>query len=151
MTELWQHSALELAAMIRSGDTTSRAVFEAHLGRVDAVNGDLNAIVRRLDDGALTSADAADAAIERGETVGPFHGVPFTVKENIDLVGSPTTQAVVAMADVMPTQDAPVAERMKAAGAIPIGRTNLPDFGMRVHTDSSLHGLTRNPHHPGRC
>ena len=150
MTELWQHSALELAAMIRSGDATSRAVVEAHLGRVDAVNGDLNAIVRRLDDGALTSADAADAAIERGETVGPFHGVPFTVKENIDLVGSPTTQAVVAMADVMPTQDAPVAERMKAAGAIPIGRTNLPDFGMRVHTDSSLHGLTRNPHHPGR-
>ena len=150
MTELWQHSALELAAMIRSGDATSRAVVEAHLGRVDAVNGDLNAIVRRLDDGALTSADAADAAIERGETVGPFHGVPFTVKENIDLVGSPTTQAVVAMADVMPTQDAPVAERMKAAGANPIGRTNLPDFGMRVHTDSSLHGLTRNPHHPGR-
>ena len=150
MTELWQQSALELAAMVRNGDTTSRAVVEAHLSRIDAVNGDLNAIVRRLDDEALAAADAADAAVARGDAAGRFHGVPFTVKENIDLVGSPTTQAVVAFADALPQTDAPVAERMKAAGAIPIGRTNLPDFGLRVHTDSSLHGLTRNPHHPGR-
>ena len=151
MTELWQRSALDLAAMIRDGDATSRQVVEAHLGRIDDVNGDLNAIVRRLDDDALAAADAADAAVAAGtEPLGPFHGVPFTVKENIDLVGSPTTQAVPAFADAMPTIDAPVTERMKAAGAIPLARTNLPDFGLRVHTDSSLHGLTRNPHHPGR-
>ncbi|MGA9275804.1 amidase [Ilumatobacter sp.] len=150
MTELWQRSALELATMIRDGDTTSRDVVDAHLTRIDAVNGDLNAIVRRLDESARTAADDADRALAEGREVGPFHGVPFTVKENIDLVGSPTTQGIVAMADALPPLDAPVTERMKAAGAIPLARTNLPDYGLRVHTDSSLHGLTRNPHHPGR-
>ncbi len=150
MTALWQRSALDLAAMIRGGETSSRAVVEAHLDRIDAVNADLNAVVRRLDESALEGADAADRAVADGGTLGRFHGVPITVKENIDLVGSPTTQGVVAMADALPPLDAPVTERMKAAGAIPIGRTNLPDFGLRVHTDSSLHGLTRNPHHPDR-
>lgn len=150
MTELWQRSALDLAAMIRGGETTSRAVVEAHLGRIDEINDALNAVVRRLDDSALAAADAADRAVAAGEPLGTFHGVPITVKENIDLVGSPTTQGVVAMADALPPIDAPVTERMKAAGAIPIARTNLPDFGLRVHTDSSLHGLTRNPHHPDR-
>jgi amidase len=150
MTELWQHSALELADMIRSRATTSRAVVEAHYVRIDAVNGSLNAVVRRLDDDALAAADAADAAVERGDQLGRFHGVPITVKENIDLTGSPTTQAVPAFAEAIPPVDAPVTERMKEAGAIPIARTNLPDFGLRVSTDSSLHGLTRNPHHPDR-
>jgi len=150
MTELWQRSALDLAAMIRTGETTSRAVIEAHLARIDAVNADLNAIVHRLDRSALEAADAADRAVADGNELGVFHGVPITVKENIDLVGSPTTQGVVAMAEALPPMDAPVTARMKSAGAIPIGRTNLPDFGLRVHTDSSLHGLTRNPHHPGR-
>ena len=150
VTELWQYSALELAEKIRSGDTTSRAVVEAHLARIDDVNGHLNAVVRRLDDTALAAADDADAAVERGDELGVFHGVPITVKENIDLVGSPTTQGVPALADALPSSDAPVTERMKAAGAVPVGRTNLPDLGLRIHTDSSLHGLTRNPHHPGR-
>lgn len=150
MTELWQRSALDLAAMIRDGDTTSRAVVEAHFARIDAVNPALNAVVRRLDESALAAADAADAAVDRGDALGAFHGVPITVKENIDLLGSPTTQAVPAFAEALPTADAPVTRRLKAAGAIPIARTNLPDFGLRVHTDSSLHGLTRNPHHPDR-
>lgn len=150
MTELWEQSALELADQIRSGDVTSRAVVEAHYARIDEVNGSLNAIVRRLDESALAAADAADEAVERGDVLGRFHGVPITVKENIDLTGSPTTQAVPAFAEAVPLVDAPVTERMKAAGAIPIARTNLPDFGLRVSTDSSLHGLTRNPHHPDR-
>src|SRR6185436_7104531 len=74
--------------------------------------------------------------------------VPFTVKENIDLAGTPTTQAVVTLAGAVAVTDAPVVERLRAAGAIPIGRTNLPDLGLRVHTDSALHGLTRNPWNP---
>ena len=107
-------------------------------------------MVRRLDDSALAAADAADREVADGGDLGPFHGVPITVKENIDLLGSPTTQAVPAFAEALPAEDAPVTARMKAAGAIPLARTNLPDFGLRVHTDSSLHGLTRNPHHPDR-
>jgi amidase len=71
--------------------------------------------------------------------------VPFTVKENIDVEGTPTTNSLVALADAMAHRDAPVVERMRAAGGIPIGRTNLPEMGLRIHTDSALHGLTRNP------
>ena len=150
MTELWQRSALDLAEAIRSGAHTSREVVEAHLARIDAVNSDVNAIVRRFDGDVLAAADAADRAVADGDDLGPFHGVPITVKENIDLLGSPTTQAVPAFAEALPTEDAPVTRRLKGAGAIPIARTNLPDFGLRIHTDSSLHGLTRNPHHPER-
>ncbi|MEY2959140.1 MAG: hypothetical protein RLZZ01_1708 [Actinomycetota bacterium] len=150
MSELWQLGALELAAMIRSGDVSSREVLTAHLARLDAVNPHLNAVVRRLDDEAGAAADRADRAIADGSAVGPLHGVPVTVKENIDLAGTPTTQGVAALADAIATVDAPTVARMRRAGAIPFARTNLPDLGLRVHTDSSLHGLTRNPHHPGR-
>lgn len=148
VSELWQLGAMELAAAIAAGETTSRAVVEAHLGRIDTVNGHLNAVVRRLDDDALAAADAADAAVAAGDDLGPFHGVPITVKENIDLAGTPTTQGVPMLADARASTDSPTVERMRAAGAIPIGRTNMPDLGLRVHTRSALHGLTRNPWHP---
>jgi amidase len=150
MSELWRKNAVELAAMIRDREVNSREVVQAHLDRVAAVNPDLNAIVRLLPDQALAAADAADRAVADGTRLGPLHGVPFTVKENIDLAGTPTTQAVPALAEAVAPVDAPQVERMRAAGAIPLGRTNLPDFGLRVHTDSALHGLTRNPWNPQR-
>ncbi len=149
MAELWQLGAGELANSIATGATTSRAVVEAHLARIDAVDGYLNAVVRRLDDDALAAADEADAAVAAGGPLGPLHGVPITVKENIDLAGSPTTQGLPVLAEAIATVDAPTVERMRAAGAIPIARTNMPDLGLRVHTRSALHGLTRNPWHPG--
>lgn len=145
MSELWQLSALDLAAAIRTGETSSREVLRSHYDRIDAVNGHLNAVVRRLDDEAFVAADAADAAVAAGDPVGPLHGVPCSVKENIDVAGTPTTQGVVAFAEAIASTDAPTTARMRAAGAIPFVRTNLPDFGLRVHTDSQLHGLTRNP------
>jgi amidase len=123
---------------------------DAHLARIDAVNPALNAVVRVLADEARAAAALADKKLAAGETVGPLHGVPFTVKENIDMAGLPTTWGVPALAKAVVPADAPVVERMRAAGAIPIARTNLPDMALRVHTDSSLHGLTRNPWHPGR-
>ncbi len=146
--ELWRDSALELAAKIRNGEVTSREVIDAHLDRIAAVNPHLNAIVRVLSDEARAGADAADRVRRDGGAMGPLHGVPITVKENIDLAGTPTTNAVHAFVDAIASVDAPVVQRMRAAGAIPIGRTNLPDFGLRVHTDSSLHGLTLNPWNP---
>lgn len=148
--DLWRFGALELARKIREREVTSREVVAAHLARIAAVNPHLNAIVRVLADEALEGADSADRALATGIEPGPLHGVPFTVKENIDLAGTPTTQSVPALANAVATLDAPVVQRMRAAGGIPIGRTNLPDFGLRVHTDSALHGLTRNPWHPGR-
>ena len=149
MTELWQLGALELADRIRTREVSSREVLEAHLARVDDCNGALNAIVRLLTDEARSAADAADVAVAAGDELGRLHGVPCTVKENIDLAGTPTTQGVTALAEAIATIDSPTVERMRAAGAIPFARTNLPDFGLRVHTDSQLHGPTRNPWNPG--
>ena len=148
MSELWQLSALQLAEKIRTGEATSRDVLQAHIDRVEAVNGHLNAVVRRLDDEAFIAADAADAAVAAGGELGVFHGVPCSIKENIDVAGTPTTQGVTMFADAIAPIDAPTTARMRAAGAIPFVRTNMPDFGLRVHTDSQLHGLTRNPWNP---
>jgi amidase len=146
-------TASELAALIRSGDVSSREVVEAHLARIDGVNSDVNAVTVVLREPALAAADAADAALkaraagrtDTGNGPGPLHGVPFTVKENIDCVGSATTQGVPALRDSMPYRDAPAVGRMKAAGAIPIGRTNLPEFALRLDTDNPLRGRTFNP------
>ncbi|MEO5975317.1 MAG: amidase [Ilumatobacteraceae bacterium] len=143
--ELWRKSAVELANDIRQRKVSSREVIEAHLDRITEVNPQVNAIVRVLGDQARAAADLADAAISRGDVLGAFHGVPITVKENIDMAGLPTTQGIPALAEAIPQLDAPVVERMRAAGAIPIGRTNLPDLGLRVHTDSTLYGRTKNP------
>lgn len=139
--ELWRRSASELAALIRNKDVSSREVVQAHLDRIDAVNPPINAVTVTLAESALAAADEAD----RTAPSGPLHGVPFTIKENIDIVGSATTQGVPAMADAMPTLDAPIVARMKAAGAIPLARTNLPEFALRVATDNPLRGRTNNP------
>jgi len=150
VSELWRKSALELAAMIRGREVSSREVVQAHLDRVEAVNPHINAIVRRLPEQALAAADEADRLAADGTWLGPLHGVPFTVKENIDVAGTPTTQGVPALAEAIAPVDSPPVERLRAGGAIPFGRTNLPDFALRVHTDSALHGLTRNPWNPRR-
>jgi len=139
--ELWRKSATDLAELIRTRQVTSREVVESHLERIDAVNPKVNAITVVLADSALEAADLAD----KSEPVGPLHGVPFTVKENIDCVGSATTQGIPLLAEAMPTIDAPVVQRMKAAGGIPIARTNLPEMGLRITTDNPLHGRTLNP------
>jgi len=150
MSELWKFSANELASMIANKQVSSRETVDAHLARIEQVNPHLNAVVRVLADEARAAADAADRAVRSGDPLGPLHGVPCTVKENIDLAGTPTTNGLLAFAEAVASIDAPVVERMRAAGAIPIGRTNLPDLGLRIHTDSTLHGLTRNPWHPNR-
>jgi Amidase len=144
-TELWRLSATELAEAIRSRQISSHEVIQAHLRRIEAVNPSINAVTVVLGEQALEAAKAADRAVADGDPLPPFHGVPFTVKGNIDLVGTPTTHGAKALVGAFPTLDAPVVERLKAAGAIPIGRTNLPTFALRWHTDSELYGPTINP------
>ena len=146
--ELWRHGALDLAAMVRNGDVTASEVLEAHLARLDEVNPALNAVVRRLDDEARRAATDLDSRRRRGETLGALAGVPVTVKENIDVAGTPTTSGLAVLAEAVADSDAPVVERLRAADAVIIGRTNLPDLGLRVTTESSLHGITHNPWHP---
>ncbi|MDZ7728146.1 MAG: amidase family protein [Dehalococcoidia bacterium] len=143
--ELWTKPATELASMVRQGETSSREVVEAFLSRIDAVNPAVNAVTVPLARSARAAADDADRKRDAGEALGALHGVPVTVKENIDLAGSATTQGLPAMAEADPGVDGPHVARIRAAGAIPIARTNLPDFGLRWHTDNALRGATRNP------
>jgi amidase len=150
MSDLWRRSASELAALIARKEVSSREVIEAHLARIAAVNPNLNAVVKVLAEEARKGADEADRKVAVRDTLGPLHGVPFTIKENIDLAGAATTWGLPAFARAVVHLDAPVVERMREAGAVPIGRTNLPDMGLRVHTRSSLHGVTRNPWNAGR-
>lgn len=145
MSELWTKSAGELATLIAVGEVSSREVVAAHLDRIAAVNDRVNAIVEVLSDQALAAADAADEHRSSGRPLGAMHGVPFTVKTNIDYKGSATHEGTVALKDLIAPSDAPVVERMKGAGGIAIGRTNMPDFGLRINTESSLCGATHNP------
>jgi amidase len=145
MTEIWKKSAGELARAIARRELSSREVIEAHLDRIAAVNPKLNAVVLVMGSEALSAADAADKAVASGAKLGPLHGVPITIKCNIDMKGLPSTWGIPALEHSIVSQDAPLVENLRLAGAIPIGRTNCPDLGMRVHTDSTLYGLTRNP------
>lgn len=138
--------ATTLAALIRARAVTSREVVEAHLARVDAHDLATNAIACDLRATALAAADRADALTARPTgPLGPLHGVPYTLKENIDLIGSATTHGVRALRDARPYLDAPVVTRLRAAGAIPLARTNQSEMGLRLHTDNPLRGATRNP------
>ncbi|MBT4161748.1 MAG: indole acetimide hydrolase, partial [Gammaproteobacteria bacterium] len=111
------------------------------LRRIEEVNPKVNAVTVVLAETAIDAAEQADAS----EATGALHGVPFTIKENIDCVGSATTQGMPVFAEAFPAQDGPTVERMKNAGAIPLARTNLPEYGLRIHTDNPLRGLTYNP------
>lgn len=123
------------------------------LDRTAEVNGRLNAVVQVLEAEALSAADAADAAVARGEPLGPLHGVPVTTKVNVDQQGVATTNGIVALKDAVATQDGPVVANLRRAGAILFGRTNTPAFSFRWFTDNDLHGRTFNPwsqaHTPG--
>jgi amidase len=143
--QLWKLGASELATRIRRKQVSSREVIEAHLRRIEAVNPRVNAVTVNLGESALAAADAADRALASGDEVGPLHGVPMTVKENLDLVGSATTHGVTALRDQHPRADSPHIAELRAAGAIPLGRTNTPDFASRWHTDNELRGATLNP------
>jgi len=107
-------------------------------------------VVRPLHESALADAAAADQALARGQAVGPLHGVPVTIKVNVDVAGQPTDNGVVAFKDLMATRDNPVVAGLRRAGGIVIGRTNTPGFSMRWFTDNALHGATRNPWDAGR-
>ena len=144
--DLWCMSAMDLAAVIRSRQASSQDVIEAHLRRIEAVE------LRRSTPSRWSSASRPSEPRRQptvrwsvGKLSTPLHGVPFTIKENIDLAGTPTTQGARALADAYPTQDAPVVERLRAAGAIPIGRTNIPKYGVGWDSDNALRGATVNP------
>lgn len=143
--KLWKNSAIQLAEIFAKGEASALEIIQAHLDRIDEINPKINAISHRIDDQALAAAQAMDEVKAKGEKLGPLAGVPFSIKSNVDIMGSPTDNGVPALAQAIPDQDSVVVARMKAAGAIPLARTNLPDLGLRMHTHSILHGQTLNP------
>ncbi len=147
-SELWRMDAVDQARLIRTGRASAREAVASSLARLDAVNPYLNAVVQFMAEEALAAADAADAKQARGEVLPPLHGVPVTIKVNVDQVGYATTNGVVAFKDAVAKEDAPVVANLRAAGGIIIGRTNLPAFSMRVFSDNALHGRTLNPLDP---
>jgi amidase len=142
---IWQWSAVDTASAIRDGRVSSEEVVRAHIERMHAANPALNAVVVDLSVQAPQAARAADQARARGAALGKLHGVPVTIKINIDVEGQANSNGVVGLKDNIAPGDSPVTANFKKAGAIIIGMTNTPEFSMRGFTDNKLHGLTRNP------
>ena len=144
-TPLWQLSAIDLARKIASREVSSVEAIGASLERLDACNKRVNAVTMPLHDTALAAAQAADEAMAKGEIRGKLHGVPVTIKENIDQQGLPNTNGLPAFSAHNAPADSPVVANLLAAGAIIIGRTNTPEFSYRWFTDNPLRGRTLNP------
>lgn len=148
--DIWKWNAVEVAHAVRAGQISCRESVESCLARIDAVNPRINAIVDVLADQSLAAADQADAAVREGRPLGPLHGVPVTVKINVDYAGRATTNGVVAFKDNLAKEYSPSVANWRKAGAIIIGRTNVPAFSTRYFTDNALHGRTLNPRAPAR-
>jgi amidase len=139
MDELFYSSATTLARRIRGGELSSEEVVQAHLRRIELVNPHLNAVVQLRGEQALVEARAADTALARGRPIGVLHGVPFTVKDWIDAAGLPCTGGDPSFRTRVPTEDATVVARMRQAGAILLGKTN-------VMVENPVYGRTNNPY-----
>lgn len=137
--------ATELARLIRTREVSSREVVQAHLDRIAAVNPKINAVVTLMADAALQGADAADQAVSNGAELGPLHGVPFTIKDTLDTAGVPTQRGSRLFLGHIPEKDATAVARFKAAGGIPLAKTNIPEFAGWTESDNLVTGRTNNP------
>src|SRR5258707_2024289 len=145
MEDLWRLSAADIGAVIRSKKVSAKQAASAALARLDAVNPSINAVVDHGPEDVLAQAGTIDAAIARGEEVGPLAGVPVTVKVNIDQQGFATTNGLKLQRDVIAKSNSPVIDNLRRAGAVILGRTNCPAFSYRWFTTNLVHGDTRNP------
>jgi amidase len=143
--EIWTWDSVATATAIRAGVISSREATQSVIGRMHQVNPALNAVAESLEAQALAAADAADAARARGETQGPLHGVPVTAKVNVDVTGHATTHGVVAFQDAVAGKDSASVANLRHAGAVIVGRTNIPTFSYRWFSSNALYGETRNP------
>ena len=142
---LWLEPTTRLAERIRSREVSSVDAVEACLARIEAVNPALNAVVAFAPD-SRDRARAADERLARGQPDGPLHGVPFTIKDSNDTAGLVTTAGTSGWRDRVPDRDGTVVARLKAAGAILLGKTNTPEFTWSDETDNDVYGRTSNPY-----
>ena len=145
MDDLTYSSLVTIADAIRAREVSSSEVLEAHLARIDEVNGELNAVVQLCAERAREEAAAADAASDRGDELGPLHGVPITLKDSHDTAGVISTGGTLGRKDFVPETDSTVTARLRAAGAILMGKTNTPELTLSGETDNLVYGQTRNP------
>ncbi|MFF8311604.1 amidase [Streptomyces lydicus] len=151
MTDALHHlDATDLAARLRRREISAREVVQAHLDRIEQVNPAVNAIVTLDPEGALAAAAAADARLARGAEVPPLHGLPIAFKDTHLTRGMRTTFGSPLFADHVPDEDDVVVERLQRAGAIRLGKTNVPEFAAGSHTFNRVFGTTRNPYDPTR-
>jgi len=146
MDEVIYVSASSLAQAICAKEVSSEEVVDAYLQRIEAVNPKLNAVVQVTAGAARTQAREADEALAQGKIRGPLHGVPMTIKDSLDTAGVISTGGTQARASFVPTQDATVVARLRAAGAILLGKTNTPEFTLSYETDNVIYGRTNNPY-----
>jgi amidase len=140
-------SARELAKLIRRRDVSAREVMQAFLGQIERLNPKVNAIVAKLDDRkCLALADKADEQLAHGADLGALHGLPFAFKDLDPAIGFPMTRGSPIFRDFVPSEDSVLVERLKRAGVIPIGKTNVSEFGMGSHSYNEVYGTTLNPY-----
>ena len=143
--ELWRLDATALSQLIRTRQVSARDAAASVLARIADVNPRLNALAEVMADEALAAADACDHALAAGLAPGLLHGVPVTVKVNVDTAGHASTDGIVAAQGALATSDSPLVAAMRREGAVIVGRSNTPAFSLRWFTDNDLHGRTLNP------
>ncbi|WP_164700468.1 amidase [Modestobacter sp. KNN46-3] len=149
LDDLCTRPATELAALVRDREVSARELMDAHLDRIERLNPELNAIVTLDAEGARAAADAADARLAAGGPVGPLHGLPVAHKDTHATGGMRTTWGSPLHAETVPARDELVVARLRAAGAIRVGKTNVPEFAAGSHTFNTLFGATHNPYRHG--
>lgn len=151
MSKEWAFCGIaELQAALAAGEVTSRGLVEYFRDRIEKLNPALNAVVATNFDDALSRADAADEARARGESWGPLHGIPMTIKDTFEVVGMPCTAGSRSLAKHMPAENAFTVQRLVDAGAIPFGKTNVPLFAGDLQSFNKVYGTTNNPHDTSR-
>lgn len=145
-TDLHWWSATDVAAAIRGREISATEALEHQVARIERLDGAVNAVVHWDLDRARATARAADQAVARGDDVGPLHGVPMTIKDSFQTEGCVTTSGAPELAEFVPTADAAPVARLRAAGAIPFAKTNLPIFAGDIQSFNEVYGTTNNPH-----
>ena len=150
MNELVKQSATQLARLVRERELSPVEVVQAYIERIEAVNPGLNAVVLPRFDEAIEEARTAERAVSTGKPLGPLHGVPYTAKECIEVAGMPCCDASRIFEGNVSTQDAVVIESLREAGAVLLGKTNIPEFAFHYDSNNLVYGATLNPHERSR-